>query len=283
MSHLVVFYRSNSRHQNNCGMIDGMTIYACPICSNQLSKNGRSFRCSKGHTFDVAKEGYVNLLPANRKRSLDPGDNAEMISARGRFLGTGYYKQLADELVKVIDQPHRLADLGCGEGYFTAAFCNVANEVYGLDISKSAIRAACKQSKAKFVIASTMRLPFLSQAFDTVTVIMAPASPDISRVIKTGGLLCRVLPGESHFVELRELAYREVRGHKLPTMDIDGFTNVGHERVKFTTSLEREGLSDLIAMTPMQFKTSQEFRDRISQFHEFCVTADFRIDLFRKA
>lgn len=257
-------------------------VYSCPICSSPLSKNGRVFRCRGGHTFDVAKEGYVNLLPANRKRSLEPGDNAEMVLARSRFLGAGYYKPLADELVRIVDQPHCLADLGCGEGYFTAAFCGAASEVYGLDISKVAVRAACKQSTAQFVVASTMRLPFLSKVFDAVTVIMAPTSPDIPRVLKKGALLCRVSPGESHLVELRELAYREVRAVKQPPMDIDGLTNIGGKRVQFEMLLKSDGLVDLIAMTPMQFRTSKDFQEQVSQIDQLCVTADFRIDLFRK-
>lgn len=257
-------------------------VYSCPICSDPLSKNGRALRCRAGHTFDIAKEGYVNLLPANRKRSLEPGDNAEMVSARSRFLGAGYYQTLADELVKLVDQPHRLADLGCGEGYFTAALCGAAREVYGLDISKVAVRVACKQSNARFVVASTMRLPFLSKAFDAVTVIMAPTSSDIPRVLKQGALLCRVSPGENHLVELRKLAYREVRAVKQPRMDIDGLTNVGCERVQFDTLLKDDGLVDLIAMTPMQFRTSKDFREQVSQIDQLCVTADFRVDLFRK-
>lgn len=262
--------------------IISMTVYACPICSSPLSKNERVLRCPKSHTFDIAKGGYVNLLPANKKRSLEPGDNAEMVSARSRFLGTGYYKNLADELVRLVGQPHRLADLGCGEGYFTAAFCGSVSEVYGLDISKLAVKAACKQSSAQFVVASTMRLPFLSEVFDAVTVIMAPTSSDIPRVLKKGALFCRVSPGELHLVELRELAYREVRAVKQPLMTIDGLTNVGREQVRFETLIRNEGLVDLIAMTPMQFRTSKEFREQVSQLDEFLVTTDFRVDLFRK-
>ncbi|MGD1857357.1 MAG: putative RNA methyltransferase [Leptolyngbyaceae cyanobacterium] len=259
-----------------------MTVYSCPICSNPLSKNGQVFRCRESHTFDVAKEGYVNLLPANRKRSLAPGDNGEMVSARSRFLAAGYYQTLADTLVEVVDRPHRLADLGCGEGYFTAAFCEVANEVYGLDISKAAVRAACKQSNAQFVVASTMRLPFLSEVFDAIAVIMAPTSPDIPRVLKREALFCRVSPGENHLVELRKLAYRDVRAVKQPPMEIDGLTNVGHKQVQFETLLGSNGLVDLIAMTPMQFRTSKDFRAQVSQIDELCITADFRIDLFQK-
>ena len=262
--------------------VGSMTVYACPICSSPLSKNERVLLCPTGHTFDIARGGYVNLLPANKKRSLAPGDNAEMVSARSRFLGAGYYKNLADGLVRLVGQPHRLADLGCGEGYFTAALCNTVSEVYGLDISKVAIKAACKQSSAQFVVASTMRLPFSNEVFDAVTVIMAPTSPDIPRVLKKGALLCRVSPGERHLVELRQLAYREVRAVKQPLMKIDGLTNVGHDQVQGETLIGNEGLMDLIAMTPMQFRTSKEFQEQVSQLDEFLVTTDFRIDLFRK-
>lgn len=259
-----------------------MSIYSCPICSSPLSQNGREFRCRAKHTFDIAKEGYVNLLPANKKRSHNPGDNGEMISARGRFLGAGYYQPLAKDLVTLVGAPHRLADLGCGQGYFTAAFCGLGQEVYGLDISKEAVRVACKQAQARFVVASTLQLPFLGEIFDAVTVIMAPTSTDIPRVLKKGALLYRVLPGENHLVELRELAYRDVWGHKLPPMKIDGLKNMGCERVTFENNLGSDALVDLIAMTPMQFRTTQEFRQQVAQLEQLCVTADFRIDLFQK-
>ena len=208
-------------------MIIPMKVYACPICASALSQNGRVFRCSKNHTFDIAKEGYVNLLPAHKKRSLAPGDNAKMVAARRRFLGAGHYQTLADALIQTMGHPQRLADLGCGEGYFTAALCRVASEVYGLDISKVAVKAACKQAGAKFVVASTMRLPFLNDTFDAVTVIMAPTGDDILRVLKQGGIFCRVLPGEHHFVELRELAYRELPGTQATVHGYQGLHNPG--------------------------------------------------------
>ncbi|MEM9487407.1 MAG: methyltransferase domain-containing protein [Cyanobacteria bacterium P01_F01_bin.116] len=206
-----------------------------------------------------------------------------MVSARSRFLGTGAYAPLADALVSLLGQPQRLADLGCGEGFFTAALCQSTPEVYGLDISKIAVRAACKQATgANFVVASTIRLPFVSKAFDAVTVIMAPMSPDVPRILKQKALLCRVSPGERHLVELRELAYQEVRPVKQPPINVDKLTHTGSEQVRFDTLLGTDRLMDLIAMTPMQFRTSKEFREQVSQIHQLTVTADFRIDLFRK-
>ena len=245
-----------------------MTVYACPVCSSPLQKQDRVFRCQNRHSFDLAKEGYVNLLPANKKRSLTPGDNAAMVAARRRFLGAGHYQPLAAALVQLVEQPQRLVDLGCGEGYFTAALVEAATEVYGVDISKLAIKAACKQSSANFVVASTMQLPFLDQSFDAATVIMAPTSGDIPRVLQPGALLCRVSPGENHLIELRQLAYRDVRPVKQPQMTLPGFTPTGDKRVTFETLVENQGLVDIVAMTPMQFRTSKEFQTQIAQLDE---------------
>lgn len=259
-----------------------MTVFSCPICSEKLNAHDRVFRCAKNHTFDVAKEGYVNLLTVNRKRSQAPGDNAEMIAARRRFLGADYYKPLADALQNVVGCPHRLADLGCGEGYFTQALSQVAQEVYGLDISKVAAKAASKKVDSQFIVASIMQLPFLSEVFDVVTVIMAPSSPEILRVLKQGGVFCRVLPGEDHFVQLRQLAYQTLRGNRQPKMQLDNFSLLRESKVTFELNLNNQAILDLVAMTPMQFKTTQDFHNQIAKLEHLTVTADFRIDLFKK-
>ncbi len=99
--------------------------YQCPICQQSLSKSESYFRCENNHQFDIAKEGYVNLTPANQKRSKAPGDNAEMMQARRRFLELGHYSPLSNRIASICSDVIRtdtpsLLDIGCGEGYYTA-------------------------------------------------------------------------------------------------------------------------------------------------------------------
>jgi len=77
-------------------------IFICPVCSSPLSLEGRSYYCVNNHSYDISKEGYVNLLLANQKQSRDPGDSKEMLEARKSFLNRGYYKPLARAVASII-------------------------------------------------------------------------------------------------------------------------------------------------------------------------------------
>src|SRR6266545_8190332 len=98
-------------------------ILACPVCGEPLERVDRTFRCANGHTFDVAREGYVNLLLAQHRRSKDPGYSKDMIAGRRDFFDAGHYRPLADgiaELIATYLPPVAdtvVIDAGCGEGY----------------------------------------------------------------------------------------------------------------------------------------------------------------------
>ena len=80
------------------------TYYLCPICQQALLQKDKQLICEANHNFDVAKEGYVNLLPVQFKKSKAPGDNKEMVIARRNFLEKGYYSPLADKLTSLVNQ-----------------------------------------------------------------------------------------------------------------------------------------------------------------------------------
>ena len=114
----------------------------CPYCQSPLLVDAKTWLCdgslnNKGtrHPFDVARQGYVNLLPVQNKKSKDPGDSQESIDARHRFLSQGFYQplqQLIANLVQAKAEPLEQSsqsqldtqtwlDVGCGEGYYTGA------------------------------------------------------------------------------------------------------------------------------------------------------------------
>ncbi|SQC92789.1 Ribosomal RNA large subunit methyltransferase A [Cedecea neteri] len=88
--------------------------WLCPLCHSVLSASANSYRCPQGHQFDIAKEGYVNLLPVQHKRSKDPGDSAEMMQARRAFLDAGHYQPLRDTLCELLKEISPL----CAVGYW---------------------------------------------------------------------------------------------------------------------------------------------------------------------
>jgi 23S rRNA (guanine745-N1)-methyltransferase len=102
-----------------------MPIYKCPLCSESLTLEQRSYLCENKHCFDIAKEGYVNLLPVQSKKSKSPGDSKPMLAGRQQFLRQGYYDFLVRDIANLICQHGAaggradLLDMGCGEGYYS--------------------------------------------------------------------------------------------------------------------------------------------------------------------
>ena len=144
--------------------------FSCPLCHARLTRSEKSYACPQGHQFDMAKEGYVNLLPVQHKRSRDPGDSAEMMQARRAFLDAWLSKRVRERVAQLLDhtltqRASALLDIGCGEGYYTARFAEIAAgkgaQTTGLDVSKAAIRAAAKRyAGVMLCVASSHRLPF---------------------------------------------------------------------------------------------------------------------------
>ncbi len=94
--------------------------FICPVCGSAFERKEKTLRCAQGHSFDIAKQGYVNLLPTGRIAGHEHGDNKEMIRARRDFLSSGYYAPLARRLSELFDEalPDNgcILDCGCGGG-----------------------------------------------------------------------------------------------------------------------------------------------------------------------
>ena len=119
----------------------------CPVCKKILNGSDKIYSCENRHSFDIAKEGYLNL---NLKNSQNTGDNTEMIRARKAFLEKGYYDFLRQEINKYINENDGLVDLACGEGYYTSFF--KAKDKIGIDLSKTGLRIASKADVSSAMI-----------------------------------------------------------------------------------------------------------------------------------
>ncbi len=259
--------------------------FLCPLCAQALRPDGGALRCASKHTFDVAREGYVNLLPSHHRRSARAGDSAEMVAARRAFLAAGHYAPLEHALAagsrdlggRSVD----VLDVGCGEGTLTAAL--VGERVHGVDISRPAIRAAARRFPDRtFAVASVKRLPFADAAFGLVCVVMAPLAGDGLRVLARDGRLLRVSPGPEHLAGLKEYVFARVKPHERAPLEIPGLRHLDAQRVRFACSPGAEDRARLVAMTPMAHRAPAARLEQAIAAGPEEVVADFVIDVFAR-
>ena len=179
-----------------------MSIFCCPICGGPLDREPSAYSCPAGHSFDLAREGYVHLLPANRMHSKMPGDDKGMAAARAAFLSKDYYAPLRDALCSIALErtgpAPRVLDTGCGEGYYTSgvyrALARAGRSVTmaGTDISKAILRRAAKREKdVEFAVASSYHLPVADGAVDLLVNCFSPwPSRSSAGCCRRGALSC---------------------------------------------------------------------------------------------
>lgn len=265
--------------------------YLCPLCHSSLAAQEKSFVCPQGHRFDKAKEGYVNLLPVQHKRSKDPGDSSEMMQARRAFLDAGHYQPLRDAISQILTKhaPAAVLDIGCGEGYYTAGFAEAlkgqAENIWGLDVAKVAVRYAAKRySQVQFCVASSHRLPFEDGSLDAVVRIFAPCkAQELVRVVKPGGVVITATPGPRHLMQLKGLIYQEVLLHSEEVESLPGFVEEQTQQIGWAMTLQGEEAAALLQMTPFAWRARPEVWDALKAETAFACETDFVVRVWRRA
>lgn len=276
-----------------------MSIYRCPVCGNPLTLDERRYHCAENHSFDIAKEGYTNLLLANQKNSDDPGDNKQMIISRRDFLNLGHYDPLSDALNTIIEpfvsDNFKLLDVGCGEGYYLWKLRQALSKVlpetsyslYGSDISKWAVKSASKRDKAShFSVASLYHLPIQDESVDCLTRVFAPKSyTEFARVLKDDGLFISVVPASAHLMGLKEIIYDNPTLHPdQHDPEMDEFFTL-HEQVRKNYPIVLQGaenILNLIKMTPYYWAMSQEASEKFAQLSEIELEIDCYLNVYKK-
>lgn len=269
-----------------------MITYQCPLCYAHLmpDSNTKGYTCPQRHHFDLAKEGYLNLLPVQHKHSKLPGDNKAMLQARHAFLAAGYYDPLVDVLRQLIgqntdfNQSNNLLDLGCGEGFYCRRLAqDYQNKIHfhGVDISKFAIGMAAKLlPTAQFAVASMLRLPYLENSFDWIVRVFAPSNPaELKRILKPGGFLLTVTPGPEHLWQLKELIYQEARKHPLNDENQDNFVRLESTQCRFRIKPEVIHRMALLQMTPFAWKASLASHEKLETMDTLDIETDFIVTL----
>ena len=246
--------------------------WRCPVCRDDLALTdaGRRWVCPAGHSFDVAREGYVNLLLSDQRRSRQPGDSPDMVGARRRFLATGAYDPLSAALARAVteEQPGLVLDVGCGEGRHTRSIS--APVVQGVDVAKAAVAAAARSDPGgSYAVASAADLPLQDHSVDVAVNVFGPViAGELARVVRSGGIVVAAFPAASHLEHLRSMVYSDPRPHavKPPLRDADDwFTQTASLSVTFTLAFtDVAALRDLFAMTPYRWHAPPDMDDRIA-------------------
>lgn len=298
-------------------------MWQCPLCKlplkthqdDALNSPLKTWSCDNNHTFDKAKQGYVNLLPVQNKRSKMPGDDAEMVAARTTFFAEKPYQALVVKLSNVISDrvlrnshdlgvlrnqegsacsPMMVYDSGCGEGYYVDELSTLLldPDVYpnstsysfaGHDISKAAVIAAAKRNKDKqLVVASTINIPVLDHSQNVILQVFAPAcASEYARILCSNGIVITVDPGAKHLFELKEKVYENPQLHEEGDASLPGFEIAEQHQLSFIVELSSpEVRLALLQMTPFYWKTNAQQRTLI-QRELLQVTADFSITVWQ--
>jgi len=259
-----------------------MNPLLCPVCQKQLYRKDKQFVCKKDHTFDVAKEGYTNLL---QKSSKTTGDSKEMVVARSNFLQRGYYQPLCNAIIDVLSTLHPtiLVDAGCGEGYYTNTLQNrILGNYYAFDMSKYALRYASKKNRdVNYFLASIFHLPIAKQSVDVILNIFAPiATKEFIRVLKDDGYIIKVDPGENHLLELKGLLYDKVYLNEVKT--IQNLQLILSKRIAYKMQLDDNDIKNLLFMTPYLHRTPKAKIEELKITGLFEVSASFILNVYKK-
>lgn len=283
------------------------SILQCPVCRQPLLPTGSGYQCAALHSFDAARQGYVNLVLAHKKHSKEPGDDPEMIRSRRRFLDQGYYCKVSDGINEAIAAALSglagpggecsVLDAGCGEGYYlqrlkealaqgSAAHLPIA--YHGVDVSKFAVRQATQRDRTMaWFVASINDLPFVADSLDIVLSVFSPANvAEFARILKPSGSLVFVSPGPHHLNGLREIIYPVTREHEAPAITEKArelFSPAVVARITYPLELfGSRTIMDLLAMTPYYWNIDRETKAKVAALDRLQLDVDVEIRVFRK-
>lgn len=270
-----------------------MSCFICPVCRTGLLKTEKTYICENGHSFDIAKKGYVNLLMSQGGKQH--GDDKTMISARADFLNRGFYDTLSEKICECVSEytgnSARVLDAGCGECKYSADILEHLEregkraDVIGIDISKEALAFAKRRTGGlNLAVASTADMPVENGTVDALVNIFAPFSAqEFSRVLKTDGVIIRAYPLARHLWELKELIYDVPYENPEPDMAEEGFTVVARHEVKYKMNFEtNEDVISLFKMTPYFYRTGEEDKKKLEKADSLVCSAEFGVVIYKK-
>lgn len=257
----------------------------CPVCGMPLEFQDHVARCGRGHCFDIAREGYVNLLRSSKSGDLI-GDDKASARCRRDFLNKGYYSALQSALCELFsDRQGNVLDICCGEGYYTSALAqNPALSVFGFDISREMVRLAAKRGHCRYFVANMAAIPVADGSMDYATHLFAPfQEASFARVLRSGGRLVTVIPGRKHLFGLKQALYDTPyeNDEQLPqtaTLKLIRTVKVTDQ----ITLRSQEDIQAVFRMTPYYFHTSEKDKEKLLQLSRLDTPVEFVLAEYEK-
>ncbi len=251
------------------------SVLVCPVCGGGLGLTaaGRSLACSAGHSFDIARQGYVNLYRGKPVNEY----SKESFRQRQQILEKGMYAHILEEICSFLQavcgagRPRLLLDAGCGEGYYTreiaARLGGCGLDFYGVDLSRDSVQLAASTanqaggaaSAIKWLVADIGHLPVRDGSVDFLLDIFTSANyEEFQRILSPDGYLIKVIPGEGHVKELREAAssqlhHKDYKERKGAAVFSEHFETILNKAVSQTFAVTPEERDVFIHMTPLLF------------------------------
>lgn len=271
-------------------------ILVCPKCGSELDTFGSTLKCINNHSYDIAKQGYVNLVLGNSKGG---GDDKEMCKARHDFHSCDYYGCLADSLsaICVKNGFGTIVDAGCGEGYYIRKIRDKYStngmsfdSICGIDLAKEAVSIGAKleknvpeEERIEYAVAGIFDMPIGDECADCVLSVFAPVpDKEAFRVLKDGGMMIVVSPGEKHLDGLKKAVYDNIYDNETNEKSFPGFVLTAREYVSDTITVEGENIVNLFHMTPYYWKTSEKDAGKLVDIDTLSTKIEFIISFYKK-
>ena len=274
-------------------------IFSCPICSSTMEVvHFNRLLCHNKHSFDLSKQGYVNLLSRPHTTNYDK----KLFESRKLIIENGFFEPLSTRISdmicdkKINDHTIKILDAGSGEGSHLSSIVEKVDARtengllgVGIDISKEGIYIAAREhTNAIWCVADISRCPFADKQFNYILNIFSPSNyAEFDRLLHDDGLLIKVMPESSYLKELRDVFYNETEKemysneHTLERFG-ESFDVIKRERLCYSVNLDHSLVEPLIRMTPLSWGTSEERLQQVLGMGLSEVTIDLTILIGKK-
>ena len=263
------------------------SVFACPICQENLTLVESSLKCENRHSFDLAKFGYVNLAPQIKQSANYDKENFQN---RQQILEAGFYQAILEDISDLLatnPSAKTVLDIGCGEGFYSRKLQESHSDktFYAFDISKDSVQIAAKSEAnwaVNWFVGDLARLPIKDGSMDILLDIFSPANyGEFRRVLSKDGILIKAIPTENHLKEIRQKVQDQLTNKDYSNQDIknhfqDHFTILSSQTVSLTKPITAEQLQTLLSMTPLLFHIDQTKIDW-SQLTEITIEAEIMV------